>query len=69
MLFLLIPAVWLIAAAFVVILCRAVARSDAAPARAAGHSHSYVVAGDLVAWEDAPLLAARLGGERLATHR
>jgi hypothetical protein len=69
MLFLLIPAVWLALAAFVVILCRAAARSDTTPGRVAERTRPHVVAGGLLAWEDAPLLAGRLRGDRPASER
>ena len=55
MLLLAIPLLWLAAAAFVVMLCRAAARSDAQLAREARRASAPVPAG-LGLWEDPPQL-------------
>ena len=57
-LLLLIPILWLAIAAFVVVLCRMAARSDAALVECAETSRGRVFLPGVLIWRDAPELAA-----------
>jgi hypothetical protein len=61
MLFLLIPTAWIAVAAFFVALCVMAARGDDALALIEEPLCSRTSLGELVVWERAPLLAARIG--------
>lgn len=61
MLLLLIPTVWIAVAAFVVLLCRMSARADAELVGAGEQPAVRTSFGELVMWERAPLVAARMG--------
>jgi hypothetical protein len=58
---LLIPAAWIAAAAFIVVLCITASRSDEALAMAEEPAYARTSFGELVVWERAPLVAARIG--------
>jgi hypothetical protein len=61
MLFLLIPTLWIAVVAFFVALCVMAARSDDAPALIEERASIRTALGELVVWERAPLVAARIG--------
>jgi len=68
---LLIPIVWLGVAAFFVILCRAAAAGEEAPAPVAesGHPSPPLVIAGVALWEDAPAPAIRVAGRRHVARR
>lgn len=59
---LLIGSCWLAAAAFVVMLAKMASRGDQALALAEEPARVRTTLGDLVVWERAPLVAARISG-------